>query len=306
LKLVKRGHNVSSTIKATQLLKNAGFKVSYQMMPNLPGSNFKRDVKMFEEIFKNPDFQPDLLKIYPLALVKNTPLYKWYLKGKYKPYSKKELIELLIEIKKRIPYYCRIQRIIRDIPSKDIVTGGAKISNLREVVQKEMPRRGLKCKCIRCREVRENYNPKEKLYFFRKDYLASGGREIFLSFESEKKDYNPPTTSSRSSKDERAPKLYALLRLRLLGTGGGQERDRRWIGMVREVHTYGQMVQIGKKSISAQHQGLGKKLMKIAERITKKEFGINKIAVISAVGTRDYYRKLGYRLKNTYMVKKLK
>ncbi|MCD6233206.1 tRNA uridine(34) 5-carboxymethylaminomethyl modification radical SAM/GNAT enzyme Elp3 [bacterium] len=290
LKLVKRGHNISSTIKATQLLKDAGFKVSYQVMPNLPGSNFQRDVKMFREIFQNQNFQPDLLKIYPLALIKSTPLYKWYLKKKFVPYSKKELTELLIEIKKQIPYYCRIQRVVRDIPSKDIVAGGAKVSNLREIAQKEMKKRRLKCHCIRCREVKSGYKPKEKIYLYKEQYSASGGREIFLSFENKQR-----------------TKLYALLRLRI----PSPSQRILWkifpalknASLIREIHTYGQMLPIGKKSLSPQHKGLGKKLMSIAENITKKESNFKKVAVISGVGVRGYYRKLGYRLKDTYMIK---
>jgi elongator complex protein 3 len=291
LKLNKRGHNVQSTIKATKLLKDSGFKVSYQMMPNLPGSNFKRDIEMFKEIFKNPDFQPDLLKIYPLALVKEAPLYRSYKKNKFKPYSEKKLIRLLIEIKKEIPFWCRIQRIIRDIPSKDIIAGGVKISNLREVVQREMRKKGLKCKCIRCREVREDYKPNEKLYLFREDYWASDAKEIFLSFENKKRE-----------------KLYALLRLRIPTENGSPLAFPilKDVAIIREIHTYGQMLPIGKKSLSAQHKGLGKKLIKEAEKISKREFGYNKIAVISGIGVRRYYSsKLGYRLKDTYMTKKI-
>jgi elongator complex protein 3 len=304
LKLNKRGHNIKSTIKATKLLKDVGFKVSYQMMPNLPGSDFKRDLKMFQELFSNPDFRPDLLKIYPLALLKEAPLYKQYKKGKIKVYSHKDLIKLLIEIKKEIPFWCRIQRIMRDIPSKDIIAGGAKISNLREVVQKEMREKGLKCKCIRCREVREDYKPNEKIYLFREDYPASGGKEIFLSFE-----------------DKKRGKLYALLRLRIpgiSGSGGGQVGVRslktlpvlKNSAIIREVHTYGQMVPIKytglTRAISPQHKGFGKKLIREAEKITKKEFGLKKIAVISGVGVREYYSsKLGYKLSGTYMVKQI-
>lgn len=286
LKLNKRGHNIQSTIKATQFLKDAGFKVSYQMMPNLPGSSFKRDIKMFQEIFKNPDFQPDLLKIYPLALVKEAPLYRLYKKIKFKPYSEEKLIKLLVEIKKEIPFWCRIQRIIRDIPSKDIIAGGVKISNLREVVQKRMKEKGLKCKCIRCREIREDYDPNEKIYFFREDYLASGAKEIFLSFE-----------------DKKREKLYALLRLRIpFNYILPVLKDA---AIIREVHTYGQMTPVDEKSLSAQHKGLGKKLIKEAEKIAKKEFKINEVAVISGIGVRSYWRKLGYKLKDTYMTKKI-
>ena len=308
LKLNKRGHNIKSTIKATRLLKDAGFKVSYQMMPNLPGSDFKRDIKMFQELFSNPDFRPDFLKIYPLALVKEAPLYRQYKKGKIKVYSHKDLIKLLIEIKREIPFWCRIQRIIRDIPSKDIVAGGVKISNLREVVQKEMREKGLKCKCIRCREVRDRDSPvgtvPEKLYLFREDYPASGGKEIFLSFESIKADKRRLSTPINADR-----KLYALLRLRIPSQFFQKKKHSFKIlddaAIIREVHTYGQMVPVGEKSLSPQHRGLGKKLIKIAEGITKKEFGVKKIAVISGIGVRNYWRNLGYKLKDTYMIKQL-
>ena len=275
LKINKRGHSIKETIKATKFLKDAGFKVSYQIMPNLPGSSFKKDVIMFKELFSNPDFQPDLLKIYPLGLVKESVLYKWYKKKKFKPYSKQKLIKLLTEIKKQIPCYVRIERVIRDIPSADIVEGGVKTSNLREIVQKEV-----NCRCIRCREVKQDYNPKEKLCLFRQEYEASGGKEVFLSFENKNR-----------------IKLYALLRLRILENSA----------IVREIHTYGQMVRISRGPSSgsfAQHKGLGKKLMAEAERITK-DFGLKKIAVIAGIGVRPYYRTLGYKLENTYMVKKL-
>ncbi len=271
LKKNKRGHSIKQTIKATRLLKDAGFKVSYQIMPNLPGSSFKKDVEMFKQLFSDSNFQPDLLKIYPLGLVRESILYKWYKKKRFKPYSRQKLIKLLIEIKKHIPYYVRIERIIRDIPSADIVAGGVKTSNLREIVQKQVD-----CKCIRCREVKENYDSKEKLHLFKKEYTASGAKEIFLSFENK----------SRT-------KLYALLRLRVLKDSA----------IVREIHTYGQMVPIAEKRKAIQHKGLGKRLMKQAEKIAK-DFKVKKIAVIAGIGVRLYYRKLGYKLENTYMVKR--
>jgi elongator complex protein 3 len=299
LKINLRGHKVKETILATRLLKDAGFKVLYQMMPNLPGSNLKRDEKMFTKLFKDPDFQPDLLKIYPCALLKEAPLYKLWKKGKYRPYTKTQLINLLKAIKQKIPYYVRIQRITRDIPSPLVVAGAAKISNLRQILLEEIKKEGWQgeedksssspvagaweCKCIRCREVKGEYQSKEKIYLFRQDYEASGGKEIFLSFENKKR-----------------TKLYSLLRLRLTS-------DNRAI--IRELHTFGQQLSIiygGSTSVySPQHKGLGKKLVKEAEKITKKEFGLNKISVISGVGVRDYFRNLGYTLKNTYMVKKI-
>jgi len=284
LSLNRRGHTVKETIDATRLLKNAGFKVSYQIMPNLAGSSFKKDIEMFKELFSNPDFQPDLLKIYPLGLVKESLLYGWYKKKRFRPYSEKKLIKLLIEMKKQIPHYVRIERVIRDIPSADIVAGGVKTSNLREVVQKEV-----KCKCIRCREVKESYDEKEKLFLLRQDYQASGGKEIFLSFENKNR-----------------TKLHALLRLRINNDYSGLPVLEK-SAVVREIHTYGQMARIIRKqtSGSAQHKGLGKKLMKEAEKIAKKEFKLDKIAVIAGIGVRGYYRKLGYKLKDTYMVKSI-
>jgi len=291
LKINKRGHLVISTIKATQLLKDAGFKVSYQMMPNLLGSSFKRDIKMFKEIFSNPDFKPDFLKIYPLAMVEKSPLYKSPLRKKLKIYSKKELIKLLIEIKKQVPFWIRIERIIRDIPSKNVLKGGARVSNLREIVQKEMKKRGLMCKCIRCREIKENYNEKERIYLFKQNYKASKGEEIFLSYENKKRN-----------------KLYSLLRLRI--TPNAFLPVLKNSAIIRELHTYGQATPINqnkkqKHKSMVQHKGLGKKLIKEAEKIAKKDFGLKKIAVISGVGVRPYYKKLGYKLKDTYMVKNL-
>lgn len=276
LKLNSRGHDVKETVLATKLLKDAGFKVLYQVMPNLFGSNLKKDEKMFETLFKNQDFQPDLLKIYPCALLKETLLYKLWRAREYKPYNQSQLINLILKIKKQLPYYVRVQRITRDIPSTKIITGAAKISNLRQILLETMKRNNWKCRCIRCREVKENYNPKEKIYLFRQDYKASGGKEIFLSFGNKER-----------------TKLYSLLRLRITSTKKA---------IIREVHTYGSLVPIEEKKKAPQHQGLGKKLVKEAEKIAK-EAGIKKISVISGVGARNYFRKLGYELKETYMVK---
>ena len=283
LRINLRGHGTKEIILATKLLKDAGFKVLYQMMPNLPGSNLKKDEKMFVELFKNPDFQPDLLKIYPCALLKSAPLYKWWKSKKYKPYSLEQLIKLMKKIKLKIPYFVRIQRISRDIPSQLVLAGPAKVSNLRQILMEKMKKEGWRCRCIRCREIRDRYSQKEKIHLFRKDYAASEGKEIFLSFENE----------TRS-------KLYSLLRLRL-------SSENRAI--IREIHTYGRQLPLAPTSgflVSPQHKGLGKKLIKEAERIMKMELKLKKITVISGVGAREYYRKLGYKLENTYMAKSLK
>ncbi len=301
LKSNSRGHGNKEIITATKFLKDAGFKVLYQMMPNLPSSNLKRDRKMFEELFKNSDFQPDLLKIYPCAILKEAPLYRKWKKGQYNPYTEKQLINLLKSIKKKIPYYVRIQRINRDIPSSRIEAGPAKISNLRQILIESMEKENWQCHCIRCREVKESYDPNEKFYLFRKNYDASGGKEIFLSFENKKR-----------------TKLHSLLRLRI--PSQRNEAGPRYVfsglkdaAIIREVHTYGELVPIAETRIAPQHQGLGKKLIREAEKIVytefsrsaKKEFNFKKMAVIAGVGARGYFRKLGYKLKNTYMVKEI-
>jgi len=312
-----RGHGTEEIVLATKLLKDAGFKVLYQMMPNLPGSNPKKDEKMFEELFGNPDFQPDLLKIYPCAVLKSAPLYKWWKSKKYKPYNFNQLVILIKKIKLKIPRFVRIQRISRDIPSQLILAGPAKVSNLRQVLGEKMkfdeisshlsPRAASRhsakegwqgeedksssssfagawqCKCIRCREVKEKYSRKEKPCLFREDYAASRGKEIFLSFENKTR-----------------AKLYSLLRLRITSENKA---------LIREIHTYGRQLPIAESAdfyFSPQHKGLGKKLIGQAEEIAKKEFKLNKIAVISGVGAREYYRKLGYKLQKTYMIKNLR
>ncbi|MCK4453889.1 tRNA uridine(34) 5-carboxymethylaminomethyl modification radical SAM/GNAT enzyme Elp3 [Candidatus Parcubacteria bacterium] len=305
LEKCQRGHSVKETIKATKLLKETGFKIMYQIMPNLPGSNPKKDFSSLKEIFQNPDFKPDWLKIYPCVVCKNTKLYQLWKQGKYKSYSDKQLINLLIQIKEILPYWVRTARLFRDIPAYHIESG-SKISNLRQVVQKEMKKRGSTCHCIRCREVKEKYNPKEKIYLFSQDYEASNSKEIFLSFENKNR-----------------TKLYSLLRLRIPLQSSTETRPRaprpgvgsrysilalKNSAIIRELHTYGQMIPIYRGSTSidlmaAQHKGLGKKLIREAEKITKEKFKLSKITVISGIGVRDFFRKAGYKLKDTYMVK---
>jgi elongator complex protein 3 len=254
-------------------------------MLNLPGSTPAQDLKMFDILFSNSNFQPDLLKIYPCSVLRTAPLYKSWQKGLYKPYSDKVLWNLLLKIKRKIPYYVRIQRLIRDIPAQDIVAG-SKISNLRQLLS-ESPQK--KCRCIRCREIRGQYNSKTKLKLFREDYKASKGKEIFLSYE-----------------DAKRKNIYALLRLRI-SSGLSNLAVLTNAAIIRELHTYGSLVplqQISKNK--AQHIGLGKKLLSEASIIVKKEYpNCCKIAVISGVGVRDYYRKLGYRLQDDYMVKEI-
>jgi len=271
----KRGHSVSETIRATKLLKDAGFKINYHIMPGLYGSSLKKDYWMFKELFSNSDFQPDMLKIYPTIVTKNSALYKIWRAKKYKPLTDKNFQEFILKVKKElIPPYVRIARLVRDVPSTSIVAGPT-ISNLRQLIEKNSA-----CQCIRCREIGADYAIREKIVLDRIDYDASGGKEIFLQY---------------ISPDRK--KLFALLRLRITSINSA---------IIREVHTYGKLAKINKKDkTSPQHIGLGKKLILEAEKIAKKEFKLNKIVVISGVGVREYYRKLGYRLEDTYMVKYL-
>jgi len=272
LEICHRGHGIREVASATRLLKSLGFKVCYHMMPNLPGSNPSRDLVDFKKLFSDPRFQPDMLKIYPCAVLPGTVLEKWYKEGKHTPYSKEQLIKLLVEIKKVVPPYVRINRLIRDIPEFEI-TAGNKETNLRQVVKKKLEEQGFLCQCIRCREVRY-HQPSSPLILKTIQYKSLAGREIFLQF-----------VDSKGS-------LYGLLRL-LLGD----------LAMVRELHVFGQELEFGGSvGRAAQHKGLGEKLLKKAEQLSKKS-DYKKLSIISGVGVRGYYRKLGYNLKGTYMVK---
>lgn len=287
LKFNHRGHLVNQTVKATRLLKDAGFKINYHLMPNLPGSDPKKDLEMFKAVFTDQRFQPDMIKIYPCVLTRDSDLIRLYKNGNYKPYSDNELINLLIEIKKIVPPYLRIMRLGRDIPANKIIAGN-KISNIRQVLQAKMQKKNIKCNCIRCREIKSDKYLVSSIKLKRIDYPASNEKEIFLFYEDIDND-----------------KLLAFLRLRVPSKQITLPVLKN-SALIREVHSYGQMLPVSQnKKESAQHKGYGKKLVALAEKITKEEFGLNKIAVISGVGVREYYQKLGYKLKDEYMVKEL-
>jgi elongator complex protein 3 len=286
LKINKRGHAVFETIRATKLLKDAGFKINYHIMPGLPGSDAKKDFEMFQTLFSSDNFQPDMLKIYPTVVLRDSELYSVWKKGQYRALNDQEFQKFILRVKEKIiPPYVRISRLVRDVPAESIIAGPI-ISNLRQLIGKES-----KCQCIRCREVGGDFDPTEKIILNRIDYAASDGKEIFLQFVSENKQ-----------------KLFALLRLRISKNNNEQHFMRALQGaaLIREVHTYGKMTEIDKKSaLSPQHIGMGKKLILEAERIAKSEFDAKKIAIISGVGARGYYRKLGYRLQDSYMLKNI-
>jgi len=292
LGLNKRGHKIAETIEATKLLKDAGFKICYHLMPNLYGSNVEKDKKQFREVFSNTDYRPDYIKIYPCVVTKNTPLFTLYKEGEYRSYSNEELIDVISDIKKHTPYWVRIMRTIRDIPATSIESGSV-TSNLRQVILERAEKEDWQCHCIRCREIGSKAASlklkAESIRLYSEEYEASGGREIFLSYE----------TTDR--------KLYSLLRLRL-PTIKGQTLDSQpelnESAIIREVHTYGQEIELGEEG-KTQHAGFGKKLVIEAEKIAQKE-GYDRIAVISGVGVRDYYRKLGYSLVGEYMIKIMK
>jgi len=276
LKLNRRGHDVLAISQATKKLKQFGFKVTYHFMPALPGSSPKKDIEMFKDIYSDPRFQPDQIKFYPTVVVKNSLLYNWWKNGKYKPYTDEELEYVIIECKKVVPVYTRIIRLIRDIPGESIEAGN-KITNLRQIVKDK----GVSCNCIRCREAKNKIISEKNIKLNILQYPASEGLEYFISFD---------------SLDNKT--LYGFCRLRI------DFSSEVAPAIIRELHVYGQLVPVGGKT-KIQHRGLGKKLMAEAEEIAKKNKA-NKVAVISGVGVRGYYKKLGYRLKNNYMMKIIK
>ncbi|MCK4554362.1 GNAT family N-acetyltransferase, partial [Candidatus Parcubacteria bacterium] len=282
LKLNKRGHGVDEIAQATELLKNYGFKTTYHIMPGLPGSTPAKDLKMFKQIFEDERFQPDQIKFYPTVVTKGSLLYRWWKAGKYKPYSDKVLRKLIIDCKKIVPPYVRIIRLIRDIPSESIIAGNM-ITNLRQIMKDE----GVECRCIRCRECKQLSITNYQLQIIK--YRSLGGTEYFISYE---------------SKDGKI--LYGFCRLRLSSRNSQLATRNSFLNncaLIRELHVYGELVPVGQNK-KVQHTGLGKKLMAEAEKIAKQN-NFKKMAVISGIGVRGYYKKLGYRLKDSYMVKKL-
>jgi elongator complex protein 3 len=288
-KLVNRGHTLDDVIDAFRIARDAGYKIVAHMMPGLPGSSPEKDVEDFRQLFNDDAFKPDMLKIYPTLVLEHTGLFKMHKSGKYDAYTNDDLVDVIIEAKKMVPEWVRIMRVQREIESKDIVAG-PKSGNLRQIVLQRLKQQGHRCRCIRCREtgVQRRYPPEDEVTLERTDYVASGGKEIFLSYESRDGDT-----------------ILGFLRLRKVNDPHRSELAGSAI--VRELHVYGQAVSVGSKEIdtSYQHRGYGAKLLREAERIARDELGVEKIAVISAVGTRQYYRKLGYKQDGAYISKVL-
>ena len=281
----RRGHTVAQTAAATKLLKNSGFKICYHLMPGLPHSTPAKDIAFFQKTFSDSRFRPDLLKIYPCVVTKFSPLYRLWKNGHYRPLNTQRLLNLLIKLKRIVPRYVRISRLIRDIPANEIC-GGNKVTNLRQEIQRLMARKNIKCRCLRCREARQQPAHLGQVKLFIEQYLSAGGREYFLSYE---------------SRDRQT--LFAFLRLRLPGETFLKELKN--CALIRELHTYGEVVPVGaRKKKSSQHLGLGRQLMAAAEKIAAQQ-KFAKMAVISGIGVRGYYRKLGYRRQGTYLIKKL-
>ncbi|XP_066943087.1 elongator complex protein 3 isoform X1 [Macrobrachium rosenbergii] len=287
-----RGHTVRAVSESFQYSKDAGFKVVSHMMPDLPNVDYERDVEQFIEFFENPAFRADGLKIYPTLVIRGTGLYELWKTGRYKSYPPNTLVDLVATILSLVPPWVRVYRVQRDIPMP-LVSSGVEHGNLRELALARMKDLGTVCRDVRTREVGiQEIHHKVRPYeveLIRRDYTANGGWETFLSYEDPEQDI-----------------LVGLLRLRKCSDQTFRPELVGGVSIVRELHVYGSVVPVSSRDPRKfQHQGFGMLLMEEAERIAREEHGSNKIAVISGVGTRNYYRKLGYELDGPYMSKSL-
>lgn len=288
-----RGHTVQDVVEATQSLKDLAFKVTYHLMPNLPGSDIDLDIRMFRTLFEDSRFRPDMLKIYPTLVLEKTPLYHWWRRGSYSSYTKEQMIEILTEWFRMTPRYVRIQRTQREIPSV-LIKSGVDLGNLREIVERSLRSRGQGCVCIRCREVGRRYitngvtpNP-DDIKISDIAYEASDGIEHFISAE----DFERDT-------------LIGFARLRIPSSAAREELVNA--SLLRELHVYGTMVPVkdGPTYGSWQHMSYGTKLLLEAERISREQYDCRKIVVISGVGVRRYYYSRGYVRDGPYVSKLL-
>ncbi|WP_424004688.1 tRNA uridine(34) 5-carboxymethylaminomethyl modification radical SAM/GNAT enzyme Elp3 [Haloarcula salina] len=282
-----RGHGVQASIDANRRLRDSAFKVGFHMMPGQPGMSKEMCLEDFRRIFDDPDFRPDYLKIYPTLVVEGTVTYDWWRKDEFEPLSNDEAAELVAEIKDMIPRYTRLQRVQRDIPA-DFIEGGVWKSNLRQLARKRMDEHGWTCDCIRCREAGHSDEVAENVEFDVLTYEACGGTEHFISVEDFDNDV-----------------LVGFCRLRF--PNEPVRRELQDAALVRELHVYGNAVGVGQQGGDEdhQHKGYGRKLLERAEELAR-DAGFPKIAVISGIGVRQYYReKLGYRQDGPYVSKRL-
>jgi elongator complex protein 3 len=285
LALNHRGHTVADLRQAMRRLRRAGFKLVLHWMPNLLGATPASDRQDFTRLWDDEDLRPDELKIYPCQLLANAELHQVWLRGDYVPYTTRELIDLLADVKPTIPVYCRVNRIIRDIPSTHVVEGNRRTS-LRQDVQAELARRGTPCRCIRCREVRQTHADPQALTLHDFVYRAGEGEEHFLSL----------VTADDG--------LAAYARVSL-PKGEAPLPELQQAALLRELHVVGPSLEFGRGLAGApQHSGLGARLLAEAEALAGGK-GYARLAVISALGTRGYYRRRGYSLEGTFMVRKV-
>jgi elongator complex protein 3 len=292
LRLNKRGHTTADLLRATALLRAAGFKIVLHWMPNLLGATLGSDHEDFGRLWAPAEtgmgYCPDELKIYPTQLLEGTELYTHWQKGHYRPYTSEELIALIADLKPTIPVYCRVNRVIRDIPSDHVVEGNKRTS-LRQDILNEVKRRGQTCRCVRCREIRGKKIEAEALRLVDEVYHPAYAEEHFLSFV---------TPGDR---------LAGYLRLSLPGADAPDTgmADLQGAALVREVHVYGQSLEVGEaRQGAAQHIGLGTQLLERAEEIARTA-GFHRLAVIAAVGTRLYYQSRGFERSELYMVRSI-
>jgi elongator complex protein 3 (tRNA carboxymethyluridine synthase) len=283
-----RGHTVQDAVRAFQVARDAGLKVTAHMMPGLPGATPEEDLEDLRALFEDEDFRPDMSKMYPTLVVPGTSLARRFEAGTYVPYKLDTVLDLLSEMKRFVPSWHRIMRIQREIPAGEI-QGGVKNGNLRQLVLGRAGEKGIACGCIRCREValtEPSGSDDDPLEYREARYAASGGEEVFGSFET-----------------RRGKRLAGFVRLRL-PSEKGHRREAAGACIVRELRVYGRLVNVGSRDKGAwQHRGLGAQLMGRAEQVAGEELGARRVLVTSAVGTRGYYRKLGYERCGPYMGK---
>jgi len=281
IKKVNRGHTIKDTIDSIRILKDLGFKISAHYMPGLPLTDKKKDLEGMKQLFSDEDYRPDMLKIYPTMVSKGTPLYLDYKKGNFKPLTADSAAEIIAEFKESVPEYCRIQRIQRDVPTKQW-EAGVELTNFRQYLfQKHKP----KCKCIRCREPRKREINWDKVEIKINEYGASNGTEYFISAEDTENDL-----------------IIGFIRMRFPSESLREEITTS-SAIIRELHVYGVATNIGAEG-SVQHKGFGKKLLKKAEEIAKQNKK-NKMIIISGIGVKKYYYNLGYEKEGPYVTKSL-